>query len=185
MSPESSRALVTAVLAVLTAAILALVNSWISARAGVDEELRAQRLKVYPTLWQDTKAVSRWPRSVLTRTALEQLHQTLRTWYYTEGGLFLSESARARYGDVQELIAALLGQGGGLPEHVLGENGYADLMVTTSALRTALAEDLDTRRRKSILNTWRRSRWHGSAAKKAQARIRRARAGESGFPPGT
>jgi hypothetical protein len=166
-------AIVTGALGLLTAGILALVNSWISARVGVDETLRRQRLELYPPLWSATAAVPRWPRVEITRTALEDLHRTLRSWYFNQGGLFLSDSARARYGDVQELIAALLAPGGD-PADVLGSRRYEDLMETISALRTALAADLDTRRRKSFWEVWRRRQWHKSAAEKAQRRISRA-----------
>jgi len=180
VSPEIALAVVTGVLGLLTAGALALVNNWITVRAGIDDALRAQRLEVYPTLWQTSSAVSRWPRSEVTRGALEGLHQTLRGWYYAQGGLFLSESARARYGDVQELIAALLEHQGTGPADVLSPGAYTDLMDTTSALRTALTEDLDTRRRKSVRETRRRSRWHASAAEQARARITRVRAARPG-----
>lgn len=166
--------MVTGILGLLTAGILALVNNWITARAGVDENLRGQRLEVYPTLWQATGSVSRWPRSEVTHRGLEELHQTLRSWYCAQGGLSMSESTRARYGDVQELIATLLEHHGVGSAHVLAPSAYTDLMETTSALRAALTEDLDTRRRKSVRETRRRSQWHASAAEQARARIARA-----------
>lgn len=51
MAPDLLLTIVTALLGVLTAAILALINSWISTRAGLDENLREQRLRHYPALW--------------------------------------------------------------------------------------------------------------------------------------
>ena len=41
MSTQVLLAIVTSVLALLTAGILGLVNGWISARAGIDENLRS------------------------------------------------------------------------------------------------------------------------------------------------
>jgi hypothetical protein len=174
---------VTAVLGLLTAGLLALINSWITARAGVDEGLRTKRLTVYPTLWNATGAVARWPRNALTVGSLEELHRSLRSWYYEEGGLFMSEAARARYGEVQEMIAALL-QGSAASTDRLHDAAYADLMHVTSALRTAMTEDLDTRRRKSAWETLRRSRWHRRAAQAAKQRIERASEAESFGPYG-
>jgi hypothetical protein len=173
-------AIVTGVLSLVTAGFLALLNAWISARAGVDENLRSQRLELYPKLWSATAAVSRWPRVDVTRGSLEELHWALRSWYYARGGLFLSESARARYGDVQELIATPLEHKGDSAD-VLVVGGYTALMETASALRTALTEDLDTRRRKSFRENRRRSRWHRKAAREAQGRILRARKSERMF----
>jgi hypothetical protein len=163
---------------------LALVNSWISARAGIDETLRAQRLEleVYPALWSDTKGVSRWPRVDVSRGSLEELHKTLRSWYYAKGGLFLSESARARYGEVQKLIDALLTHKGD-PDCLLSEKAYTDLMETASAMRTALTQDLNTRRRQSFRETRRRARWHKSESSKAATRIQNASKSTSNFTP--
>jgi hypothetical protein len=184
LSRDVSLAVITGILGLLTAGVLALINNWINTRAGIDENLRTERLKLYPTLWSATAAVSRWPRAEVTRGGLEELHRTVRSWYYTEGGLFLSESARARYGDVQELIAALLEHDARVGE-VLAKDGYDDLMETASALRTALTEDLDTRRRKSLRETRRRSRWHAAAAQQARRRIASARDSTSTFLPTT
>jgi hypothetical protein len=170
MSRDLVLAIVTAVLGLLTAGILALVNSAISARAGIDENLRDKRLAVYPALWTVSGAFSRWPEQTVTREALEKLHQDLRSWYYADGGIFLSETARARYGDVQELIAELLKDGGG-PHDVLEHASYTDLKLTASAMRTALTEDLNTRRRPSLWQKWQRWRRHRRFAREAKARI--------------
>jgi hypothetical protein len=175
MSSDVSLAVVTAVLGLLTAGVLALIDNWINVRAGVDENLRTLRLTRYPALWEATAAVSHWPRAVVDRGALEDLHRTLRSWYYEQGGLFLSEQAKARYGDVQELIAAFLAADHVDATDVLAPSGYTDLRDTASDLRTALTEDLDTRRRKSAWDNRRRSRWHAAAAQAAKVRIGRAK----------
>jgi hypothetical protein len=173
MSSQVLLAIVTGILGLLTAGVLALFNSWIGARAGIDENLRSERLEVYPKLWNTTAAVSRWPRVVVTRGSLEELHGELRSWYYSKGGLFLSKSARARYGDFQELITAILTHKGDAAD-VLVEDPYTDLMETASALRTALTEDLDTRRRKSFWENRRRNFEHRRNRRKAKTRISQA-----------
>lgn len=171
MSRDVTLAVAAPLLGLVTAAVLALINNWINVRAGVDENLRTQRLKQYPALWGATAAVSRWPSVVVSRSSIEDLHRTLRSWYYEQGGLFLSEQARARYGDVQELIAAYLAAEDGDMTDVLAPSSYTDLMDTASTLRTALTQDLDTRRRKSAWDNRRRTRWHANAARAAKARI--------------
>src|SRR3954451_821616 len=172
----------SAAIALVGAAALALVNSWITARAGIDGELRTKRLTVYPPLWMATSAVSRWPRTNLSRASLKQLHDDLRSWYFETGGLFLSARARARYGDVQELIEALLLRKAE-PAYLLVEKRYTDLMDAVSSLRTALTEDLDTRRRVSLLERTRRLVQHRRAKRAAAARITRARGHEAAFQP--
>lgn len=175
MSAQVWLAIATGLLSLLTAGFLALLNAWISTRAGVDEVLRSQRLALYPKLWSATAAMSRWPRADITRGSLDELHRALRSWYYAKGGLFLSELAQKRYSDVQELIATLLTHTGD-PADVLVSDEYTALMNTASALRTALTQDLDTRRRKSFLENRRRVRWHHKAGQEAQARIADAKA---------
>lgn len=182
MSTEVWITIITALLGLLTAGFLALVNSWVGTRAGIDENLRTQRLDVYPALWKATAVVSRWPRTDVTRGELTLLHKALRAWYFDTGGLFLSESARARYGDVQKLVAALLEHKGD-PTEVLIPDRYTDLMETASALRTALTEDLDTRKRKSLRETRRRSRWHDTAESQAKETISLAKQAASPFQP--
>lgn len=178
MSAQVLLAIVTGVLTLLSAGILALLNGWLSGRAGIDENLRSQREELYPALWSATAVVSFWPRVEVTRDGLDKLHRTLRSWYYEKGGLYMSEDSRARYGNVQELIAALLKHDSG-PADVLAEERHTDLMKTASSLRTALTEDLDTRRRKSFLERWRRSRRHAKAAQVAKERIGQAEESES------
>jgi hypothetical protein len=174
VSSEAWLAIISGLLGLLTAGFLALLNAWISARAGVDEVLRSQRLTFYPRLWTITEAVSRWPRVTVTRGSLDELHHDLRSWYYASGGLFLSESARARYGNAQELIEALLTHAGD-PADALVSDEHTALMDTASALRTALTQDLDTRRRKSVVEKGRRAIWHHQQERKAQKRIAGAR----------
>jgi hypothetical protein len=173
MSSQVLLAIVTGILGLLTAGVLALFNVWIGARAGIDENLRSERLELYPKLWNSTAAVSRWPRVDVTRGSLEELRGELRSWYYSKGGLFLSESARARYGDFQELIAAILTHQGDAAD-VLVEDRYTDLMETASALRSALTEDLDTRRKKSFWENRRRNLQHRRNKRKAKTRIYQA-----------
>jgi hypothetical protein len=177
VSTDVSRAIVTAVLGLLTAGILAVINNGINSRAGIDENLRTARLAHYPDLWSQSGAVSRWPRMTVHRSTLEALHRALRSWYYGEGGLFLSAQARERYGELQELIAVLVDAGEDRSARdELSPASYSHLMETASALRTALTEDLDTRRRKSAWESRRRARWHSQAALSAKERISRAKA---------
>lgn len=172
-----------ALIALGSAVSLAVVNSWITTRAGIDLELRTERLKVYPPLWQATSSVSRWPRQQVSRGSLRQLHRSLRTWYFSTGGMYLSTRARDRYGDVQELVEALLRQEGAATE-VLVDGRYVDLMATASSLRTALTEDLDTRRRPTLVERGRRLRWHRRAGRKAKARMLKVKQSEPVFQPG-
>jgi hypothetical protein len=134
----------------------AVVNGALATRAKVNEEMRELRLASYPLLWQLSSRFSRWPRVTNSYAELGELHAWFRSWYYEAGGLHLSENSRARYGDVQELLAAHLGaaEGHELPGQSAGaipDGVYTSLMDACSALRTALTEDLESRRQRSLL----------------------------------
>lgn len=175
MSHDVSLAVVTAVLGAVSASIAALLAAAVKARQDVDEGLRATRLDVYPALWLDTGFAPRWPRAEVTYAGLATLHTTFRTWYYSTGGLYLSEDARARYGDVQELIAAMLTADADRPaDRWITGDAYDDLQETLSDLRTALTQDLETRRKRSSIESLRRQRWHKQAGANAEDRIARA-----------
>ena len=162
-------------------ALLAILNSYLTSRAQVAEEVRKARLDCYSQLWTLTSLVSVWPRSDPGLEDLQRLHRALRRWYYEVGGLYMSENARGRYGEVQKLLARVVANYGSL--HVtqtgrLSGKTYEDLQETCSALRTALTEDLETRAQRSVLRSvsliWR----HWRQGLRAKKRIRRA-----GGPP--
>ena len=150
--------------------VTASVNSWLTTRAKVGEELRDQRLKIYPGIWERTKLFSRWPRTEATYEDLRRLHRHLREWYYETGGLYMSENCRARYGEMQELFAAQLSDGPA-PTARIGPTEYDDLMEICSAFRTALNEDLESRRQGSLLWSVRKGLLHRRQKRAAKQRV--------------
>src|SRR5215217_113127 len=92
MPSQVTLVIVTSLLGLLTAGILALINNWITARSGVDENLRNERLRLYPALWASTSLVSRWPRGDPVRMSLSDMHKSMRAWYYADGGMFFPDA---------------------------------------------------------------------------------------------
>jgi hypothetical protein len=141
------------ILAALTGLVVGAAGAWVKAvlaiRAKVNEELRARRLAAYPPVYRLSSALSFWPPAELTGDELLDLNLRLRAWYFTTGGLFLSENSRTRYGELKQLICAHLDEledrAAPVPRPV-----YQDLADTCSAFRTALTEDLETRRQRSL-----------------------------------
>jgi hypothetical protein len=171
--PEWATGLVVAGAALVTGLISSLVTSWLAGREKANEDLREKRVDAYPQIWRLTGVVSIWPRTGATWGDLEELHLRLRRWYYTTGGLYLSEHARERYGDVQDVIAAHLRQRGGTGEPLPDSPVYDDVQTTCSAFRTSLTEDLETRRSRSLLRTIGTGRFHRRKAREASRRLQR------------
>jgi hypothetical protein len=187
----------TGVAGIVVASSIALVKGAIASRSKESEELREWRLKAYPDVWKLTSIVPRWPRGDPTYGDLRSVHFAFRDWYYTSGGLYLSEHARARYGDMQELFDAYLERKRPDDETPILQSSsgrfwdhspYKALMESCSTFRTALTEDLATRRSRSILwaiGFWWRHRQEGrTAARRLAAAKHRHAVDETGAPAG-
>jgi len=177
---------IAALLGALGATLVALINGVLSSRQKVRDELRDIRLEKYPDAWKLTSSVPRWPRADLTYADLRLLHRELKNWYFDVGGLYMSENARARYGDVQGLLEAYLeGRQESDSDAVPGSAGasaqggsetvYEAIMETCSAFRTSLTEDLATRRSASFLWAIALAGIHITQHAQAKARINRAK----------
>lgn len=164
---------VVAVIAVIGATVGAALSSWLGARQAVSQDMRERRLASYPPVWSRTSVVSRWPRTNAHVENLQVLHGDLRTWYYTVGGLYLSENARTRYGHLQELVGRVVDRkeldGGG----IVADSAYEDLMEAASAFRSALTEDIESRQQRSLLVALDRSVAHRRETRRAQSRLSR------------
>jgi hypothetical protein len=157
--------LLGAIIGLAVAAVLALINSWLSDRQKVAEGVRDERIRTYPAVWERTSVVSRWPRTDATREHATHLHLDLRKWYYSGGGLFLSEDAQDRYEHLQVVLEAVIA---GSANEPLRE--YDSLMEAAHWFRAGLAEDLRTRERSNLPESWRRRKRHASELDQAEAR---------------
>jgi hypothetical protein len=170
--------LLGAIVGLAVAAVLALINSWLTSREQVEEGVRDQRIRTYPAVWERTGVVSRWPRTDATREHASHLHLDLRTWYYSGGGRFLSEDARARYEHLQVVLEAIVAHD---PDEPLHE--YDDLMDAAHWFRSGLAEDLRVRHSRNGLAAWMHRRRRQVEVTQAVERERRVGAqayGEDG-----
>jgi len=62
--------------------------------AKYDQELRAERIKHYASLWQITEPLAKYvPPGPVTYSALYSLAKRLRQWYFSEGGIFMTDRA--------------------------------------------------------------------------------------------
>ena len=159
--------LLGAIIGLAVAAVLAIINSMLSDRQKVAEGVRDQRIRTYPAAWERTGVVSRWPHTDATRGHALRLHHDLRTWYYSGGGLFLSEDARERYEHLQVVLEAIVAQD---PDHPLDE--YDDLIDAAHWFRLGLADDLRIRHQGAVV-AWRERRRRRAEGGEAVAREQR------------
>lgn len=191
LDSQTRIAVISAVGGLAVATIGAIVKGALAQRAGLDEALRDVRTKLYRTAWRSTGLISLWPKSDLTWGGLRAIHKSLKAWYFGDGGsagdaeespggLYLSGNAQVRYREMQRLIGLSLAPA--KDDHELvPKDVYDDLREECSAFRTALTEDLETRRKRAILWTI-HARWRHRTEKRdsaARARSAKRRADEA------
>ena len=111
----------------------------------IDLDLRVRRIDLYGEIWEATAVLPRWPPAQgVTYDQLYGLSQTLRTWYFHRGGMYLSRRTHdGAYSTLQETLADVLSRGASGP---ISEADYERVRHRCSALRTALANDIESRR---------------------------------------
>lgn len=111
----------------------------------IDLDLRSRRIEVYGDLWAATALLPKWPRDdTVTYEDLRALSDRLRQWYYRQGGMYLSRGTHdAGYGPLQGVIAKAVAGGA---TGALSPGDYEAVRQKCSALRSMLANDIQTRR---------------------------------------
>ena len=112
---------------------------------GIDIDLRTKRIDVYGELRKSTAILPKWPKA--TNVTYEQLlsfSDSLRTWYFEKGGIYLSRSTHNNaYSPLQDALADVLRTHNSGP---VSDEDYDAIRSRCSALRTALAADIQSRR---------------------------------------
>jgi len=123
-----------------------LQRSTLALATAVDTDLRQRRINVYVELWKKTGVLPRWPRnSELRYQDLHDLTAGLRSWFFDDGGIYLSASAREAYGQIQESLTSVLkGNRDGWVK--VADPDYDTVLEKCSALRAELTHDLLSRR---------------------------------------
>jgi hypothetical protein len=119
-------------------------KSIVAFASAIDTDLRTRRIPLYAELWEKTGLLPMWPwNTEVEYQDLDQLTRDFRDWYFKRGGIYLSESARDAYFEVQKCVNAILE---GRPSGQISHEDYQAIRAKCSALRTELTEDLLSRR---------------------------------------
>jgi len=111
----------------------------------IDLDLRKRRIDAYSQLWKSTGLLPQWPRTEgVTYEHLYEFSGLLRQWYYEVGGIYLSRTShKVGFVPLQECLGQLRRQGRTVP---LADADYESIRKLCSGLRTALANDIESRR---------------------------------------
>jgi hypothetical protein len=143
-----------AVIGAVAGGLLATLKYALDKRARASEELWSRRLDPYREIWALSAAFSRWPRQTPTLTDVDNLRKKLRLWYYRDGGILMSARARRRYEYIQKGLEAIE-NGRHTPDGKVQEEDYGQMTEVFSRFRSALTEDLESRRKRSVVHTLR------------------------------
>jgi hypothetical protein len=115
----------------------------------IDLDLRARRISVYKELWEGTAILPKWPRaSDVTYEQLLKFSTSLRDWYFHAGGMYLSRKTHDEaYTPLQNTLTDVLHS---KPVGLISEQDYDRVREKCSALRTALATDIESRRESPV-----------------------------------
>ena len=116
--------------------VLEELKLWVSA---YETKLLEQRLADYRKLWKLTESTSRRRIAKLTPQTAKDLADKLTKWYYREGGIVLSEDSRDKFFAARNSLET--------PQSERKSRDWHSKVVDDfSALRTALCEDMNSRR---------------------------------------
>ena len=115
MSDTMLATVVTAIAGIVIAACTGILSyrtaRW-NARKDMEVELRRQRLEAFKRLWALSEPLAKYgrtgPETSVTPASMETLSHDLRHWYFSEGGMFLSDSSRDAYFDFQDALQAVV-----------------------------------------------------------------------------
>ena len=117
--------------------------------AEYDKDLRHSRLEVYRNLWRSLQPLAKYvPDQPVTYKIARQLSTDLHKGYFEEGGTFLSENARNAFFRLLDLLTGLpdASDRKGNDSDKLDASIFKDIRDAGSALRSALARDVGTRK---------------------------------------
>jgi hypothetical protein len=117
-----------------------------------DISLRTDRLAAYRTLWRSTQPLAKYARpEPVTYWTADRLIRELRSWYFETGGIFLSFRTRDAYFALMDELRDLLARA---PADRLKELDFAAFQILRelgSDLRTAMVDDVQTRRSSALV----------------------------------
>jgi len=114
--------------------------------AQYDKDLRERRMTAYAALWALTEPLALYsPARKLTGRGARALSERLRHWYFTDG-MVLSGTARDSYFDLQKALTTKSLTDVAADTEDLKPQVVEPLQAASSRLRTALSNDVASRR---------------------------------------
>ena len=118
-----------------------------------DQELRAERVKQYTLLWQVTEPMAKYSApSPVTESVLRLLGTALRKWYFSGGGMFMTDRARDAYFALQDSVTEAMASptSSAASDAKVPDDVEESVRKKSSQLRTVLTADIGSRKKPLI-----------------------------------
>lgn len=147
MEDKILAALIGAFAGIVTTYLGAILKFRVDLKSQYDKDLRDKRIMQYTDLWRLTSALPKYAREKpITQQDLQRLTVALRDWYFTKGGIYLSDASRDAYFAMKEELKAVVNSLEPIEVAVVDEPAYEQLRSKVSTLRSALVRDVGTRK---------------------------------------
>jgi hypothetical protein len=108
-----------------------------------DRDLHDKRVAAYKELWRRTKPVPRQRLAgEVTGSTMREVREDWHDWYYSDGGIYMSEAVRTRYFDA---VQALEDAADVAESRELSPDEYERVYAPVKALRDSLTGDIGAR----------------------------------------
>lgn len=116
--------------------------------AEYDKKLQENRLEAYKELWAMLEPLAKYGRGKVTYNTLQKVSDSSRIWYFQTGGIYLTERSRKPYFDWKGALQGLIDNPklAREPELEVEIKLLEPVIQTGSILRTALSDDIGTKR---------------------------------------
>jgi len=114
-----------------------------------DKKLQESRLEAYKKLWAMLEPLARFGRDrPVTYADLRQISDETRSWYFKDGGIYLTRASRGPYFRWKEVMQPLLEnkQLADQPDQPIPDPQLEAIIAAGSTLRTNLSDDIGTKR---------------------------------------
>jgi hypothetical protein len=149
-----------AILAGLIGALAGGLISWLTTNARLrrelellyDRELRDNRNVAYTALWNLTEPLPRaWIKGRVTGENLKTVRESWHNWYYTGGGIYMSQTVRDRYFCATPVLEKFADAAQG---RELTDLEYQTVYESVKALRDSLTDDIGARLDPQLARKW-------------------------------
>lgn len=117
--------------------------------AEYDKKLQESRLDTYKELWAKLEPLARYGRDTsVTYAVIRSISDQTRSWYFQKGGIYLTERSRKPYFKWKEAMQPVLDAHDSAkhPDVAIDLKQLKLILAAGSALRTALSDDIGTKR---------------------------------------